>query len=193
MSTLWSGRFPGAPDEDVFRFGASFRFDRRLFEDDVTGSLAWADALWPMRACCRQPRATRSPTVCARCSTTCAPDPALLDANDEDVHSFVERQLVARVGEAGKRLHTGRSRNEQVALDMRLYLRRRIPALQALAVRAIAACVSQRLAGRRRADAGLHAPAARAADSRHALLAGARERRSGATTCASARPATRPG
>ena len=52
-------------------------------------------------------------------------------ASDEDVHSFVERELVARVGDAGRRLHTGRSRNEQVSVDTRLYLRRRIPALQA--------------------------------------------------------------
>jgi argininosuccinate lyase len=48
-------------------------------------------------------------------------------APDEDVHSFVERELVARIGDAGKRLHTGRSRNEQVSVDFRLYLRRRIP------------------------------------------------------------------
>ena len=49
---------------------------------------------------------------------------------DEDVHAFVERELVARIGDAGRRLHTGRSRNEQVAVDLRLYLKRRIPALQ---------------------------------------------------------------
>jgi argininosuccinate lyase len=59
-------------------------------------------------------------------------DPTRLDrADDEDVHSFVERELVERIGEAGKRLHTGRSRNEQVSLDFRLYLRRRIPAVEA--------------------------------------------------------------
>ena len=64
-------------------------------------------------------------------------------ANDEDVHSFVERELVARVGDAGRRLHTGRSRNEQVALDLRLYMKRRVPVLQ----RAIAALV-EALVGR---------------------------------------------
>ncbi len=57
-------------------------------------------------------------------------DPAFVAGPDEDVHSFVERQLVERVGDAGRRLHTGRSRNEQVSLDLRLYLRRRIPLLQ---------------------------------------------------------------
>src|SRR6476469_9235266 len=71
-------------------------------------------------------------------------NPAFVDGPDEDVHSFVERLLVERLGDAGRRLHTGRSRNEQVSLDLRLYLRRRIPILQraiagvidALAVRA---------------------------------------------------------
>ena len=64
-------------------------------------------------------------------------NPAFVSGDDEDVHSFVERQLVKRVGDAGRRLHTGRSRNEQVSLDLRLYLRRRIPLLQ----RAVAAVV----------------------------------------------------
>src|SRR5690606_15942382 len=58
-------------------------------------------------------------------------EPALIvDADDEDVHSFVERELVARLGDTGRRLHTGRSRNEQVSLDFRLYLMRRIPEVQ---------------------------------------------------------------
>ena len=90
---------------------------------------------------------------------------------DEDVHAFVERELVARVGDAGRRLHTGRSRNEQVAVDLRLYLKRRVPTLQ----RAIAALASAlaRSGGcrRRRADAVLHPHAPRAADPRVALLA----------------------
>src|SRR4029077_15702976 len=64
-------------------------------------------------------------------------NPAFVDGPDEDVHSFVERLLVEKLGDAGRRLHTGRSRNEQVSLDLRLYLRRRIPLLQ----RAVAAVV----------------------------------------------------
>ena len=65
-----------------------------------------------------------------RSSSAAARDPAFVDGPDEDVHSFVERLLVERLGDAGRRLHTGRSRNEQVSLDLRLYLRRRIPLLQ---------------------------------------------------------------
>jgi argininosuccinate lyase len=133
VTHLWSGRFDEAPDQSLLQFGSSFAFDRRLFEDDVRGSLAWAaalavaDVLNPADA-----DAIRSglEEILQRGRT----DPAFFDseeaAADEDVHSFVERELVLRVGEAGRRLHTGRSRNEQVALDLRLYLKRRIPVAQ---------------------------------------------------------------
>src|SRR6185369_14542924 len=70
-------------------------------------------------------------------------DPSFVSGDDEDVHSFVERQLVERVGDAGKRLHTGRSRNEQVSLDLRLYLRRRIPLLQRAVAGVIDAIAAQ--------------------------------------------------
>src|SRR5918993_3777921 len=136
MSTLWSGRFTNAPDHDVFAFGASFAFDRRLFEDDVEGSRAWSEAL--LRAgvlsADEQQALDRALTELIEAATA---DPAFVSGADEDVHSFVERQLVERVGATGKRLHTGRSRNEQVSLDLRLYLRRRIRVLQ----RALAALI----------------------------------------------------
>jgi len=70
-------------------------------------------------------------------------DPAILAGTDEDIHAFVERLLVERVGNAGKRLHTGRSRNEQVSLDLRLYLKRRIPLMMARLRRLVAALASQ--------------------------------------------------
>jgi argininosuccinate lyase len=70
-------------------------------------------------------------------------EPGWVNGPDEDIHSFVERQLVARIGDAGRRLHTGRSRNEQVSVDLRLYLRRRIPLLQAGLRAAIAALTDQ--------------------------------------------------
>jgi argininosuccinate lyase len=131
MAHLWSGRFAGDPDAELFAWGSSFRIDKRLFEDDVRGSRAWAAGM-------------------ARAGVLSAADAAAIDKGlaeilqkglddpgfvtpehgDEDVHAFVERELIARIGEAGRRLHTGRSRNEQVAVDLRLYLKRRIPEIQ---------------------------------------------------------------
>ena len=138
MAHLWSGRFAGDPDAELFAWGSSFRFDRRLFEDDVRGSRAWAAGL------------ARAGVLSAADAESIdrglreilekgAADPSFVsdEHGDEDVHAFVERELVARIGDAGRRLHTGRSRNEQVAVDLRLYLKRRIPVIQ----RGIAAAV----------------------------------------------------
>jgi argininosuccinate lyase len=136
VTTLWSGRFDTAPDAAAFEFGASFRFDRRLFEDDVTGSIAWARAL-ARAGVLPQDEARQIEAVLAEMLERGRTDPSFVDGPDEDVHTFVERLLVERMGDSGRRLHTGRSRNEQVSLDLRLYLRRRIPALQ----RAIAGVV----------------------------------------------------
>jgi argininosuccinate lyase len=141
MTNLWSGRFDAAPDTAAFEFGASFRFDRRLFEDDVTGSLAWARALNRAGVLPRD-EATQIDSALTDLLERGRSDPTFVSGADEDVHSFVERLLVERLGDAGRRLHTGRSRNEQVSLDLRLYLRRRIPLLQqgvAAVVEALAA------------------------------------------------------
>ncbi len=88
-------------------------------------------------------------------------DPAWVAGDDEDIHAFVERQLVALIGDDGRRLHTGRSRNEQVSLDFRLYLRRRIPLLQAACARRRRRPGRSGRPGRRGADAGLHPHAPR--------------------------------
>jgi argininosuccinate lyase len=139
---LWSGRFDAAPDPAAFDFGVSFSFDRRLFEDDVTGSLAWAEGL----AAAGVLEAKDAAAIRAGLTDILEQgrrDPSWVSGPDEDIHSFVERQLVARIGDAGRRLHTGRSRNEQVSVDLRLYLRRRIPLLQAGLRGAIAAFVDQ--------------------------------------------------
>ncbi|MDP9323097.1 MAG: lyase family protein, partial [Acidobacteriota bacterium] len=133
MAHLWSGRFAGDPDAALFEFGRSFSFDRRLFDDDVTGSLAWADALEKAGVLTAADR-SRIRTALEEIAARGKSDPQFFVSEearrDEDVHSFVERELVARVGDAGRRLHTGRSRNEQVSVDLRLYLKRRIPEVQ---------------------------------------------------------------
>ena len=140
--TLWSGRFDTAPDSAAFDFGLSFAFDRLLFEDDVTGSIAWAEVL----AAAGVLSADDAHAILGGLRAILEEgrrDPASVSGPDEDVHSFVERRLAERIGDAGHRLHTGRSRNEQVSLDLRLYLRRRIPALQAATARLVAACADQ--------------------------------------------------
>jgi argininosuccinate lyase len=146
MAHLWSGRFEGDPDAELFAFGASFRFDRRLFEDDVRGSLAWAEGLeraGVISASDGSAIRKALEEILARGSS----DPHFFETDtaqrDEDVHAFVERELSERVGDAGRRLHTGRSRNEQVAVDLRLYLKRRVPQLQQR-IRTLIAGLSER-------------------------------------------------
>ena len=137
--TLWSGRFDTEPDPAAFDFGISFGFDRALFEDDVTGSLAWAEALGAAGVLSADD--TRAIVEGLRVILEQGRrDPAWVAGPYEDVHSFVERKLVERIGDAGRRLHTGRSRNEQVSLDLRLYLRRRIPVLQQAIAALVSAC-----------------------------------------------------
>ncbi|CAN5794714.1 argininosuccinate lyase [soil metagenome] len=142
MAHLWSGRFEGDPDQTLMDFGASFGFDRRLFEDDVTGSVAWAEALKQAGVLTGEDASTITAAL-EEIRTRGKSDAAFFSSpdavSDEDVHSFVERELVSRVGEAGRRLHTGRSRNEQVAVDLRLYLKRKVPAMQRTIARLVGA------------------------------------------------------
>jgi argininosuccinate lyase len=142
MTTLWSGRFDAAPDSATFEWGSSFSFDRRLYEDDVTGSIAWARAL-AKGGVLAADEAKQIEAALADLLQQGRANPAFVDGPDEDVHSFVERKLVERLGDAGRRLHTGRSRNEQVSLDLRLYLRRRIPALQRAVAGVVEALAAQ--------------------------------------------------
>jgi argininosuccinate lyase len=145
MAHLWSGRFEGDPDAALFEFGASFRFDKRLFQDDVRGSLAWADALEHAGVLTAADAAAISKGLHEILAA--GNDPAFFQTpaalSDEDVHAFVERELVQRIGDAGRRLHTGRSRNEQVAVDLRLYLKRQVPALQQSIVSLVAVLLDQ--------------------------------------------------
>src|SRR5688572_27303706 len=140
--TLWSGRFDTAPDPAAFDFGISFGVDRALFEDDVTGSLAWAEALAAAGVLSSEDARAITSGLQAILEEG-RRDPSFVDGPDEDVHSFVERKLVERIGDAGRRLHTGRSRNEQVSLDLRLYVRRRVPELQALVASLVSALADQ--------------------------------------------------
>src|SRR3989304_7307709 len=118
MGHLWSGRFAGGPDAALVEFGASFPFGRRWFEDDVAGSLAWAEAL-ERAGVLGSADAGLIRVALGEMLARGRSDPAffLTEAarGDEDVHSFVERELVARIGEPGRRLPTGRPRHQQGA------------------------------------------------------------------------------
>ena len=125
----WSGRFSEPVDERVKRFTASVGFDRRLAEQDIAGSLAHARML----AACgiiakRDLKAIERGLESIRREIRGGRFEWSIDA--EDVHLNIERRLVALAGEAGKRLHTGRSRNDQVATDLRLWLRGEIDAIR---------------------------------------------------------------
>jgi argininosuccinate lyase len=136
MTTLWSGRFGTPPDAAAFEFGRSLPVDRRLFEDDVVGSSAWARALVRAGVIAADDGLKIEQTL-SDVLELGRSEPTVLNGPDEDIHTFVERMLVERLGDTGRRLHTGRSRNEQVSLDLRLYLRRRIPTV----LRGVEACI----------------------------------------------------
>jgi argininosuccinate lyase len=129
---LWGGRFTGEADAEFARFNASFRFDRRLLEADIEGSRAQAEALQAAGILSREEVeriAKGLDEILSRARTNAA----YLDSRDsEDVHSFVEAEMVAIIGDAGYKLHTGRSRNDQVATDLRLFLRGEIDQMLAI-------------------------------------------------------------
>ena len=109
MAHLWSGRFAGDPDAELFAFGSSFRFDRRLFEDDVRGSRRVGGGARARRRAVggrrRGDRRRPAQILAARAGRSRLRQRTA--HGDEDVHAFVERELVARIGDAGRRLHTG--------------------------------------------------------------------------------------
>ncbi len=132
MSPLWGGRFTGANDPLMARFNASLPFDWRLWDVDITGSIAWARAITRAGLLTVDER-DQIIAGLAALRGELAPDPAaaFAAASDEDIHSYVERRLTERIGAAAGKLHTGRSRNDQVATDVRLWLRGQIDALDA--------------------------------------------------------------
>ena len=126
---LWGGRFEGKTDPGFADFNNSFRFDRRLFEVDVIASIAYCAAL-ETAAVLRPEEGMQIRTALDTIITTGRQDAAYFnDSAAEDVHSFVEARLVALTGDVGRKLHTGRSRNDQVATDFRLWMRNSIDEL----------------------------------------------------------------
>ena len=122
MEKMWAGRFSKALDKKADDFNSSISFDSRMYKQDITGSIAHASML-----------AKQGIIGAEDCEKIIAGLGGILsdiedgslefDMNCEDIHMFVEAELTKRIGDAGKKLHTARSRNDQVALDIRLYLR----------------------------------------------------------------------
>ncbi len=122
---MWAGRFAKDTDSSVNDFNSSLPFDKRMYKDDITGSIAHVTMLSECGIISKEDSAV----IAAALSDILADiesDKISLDSDAEDIHMFVEQILTERIGDTGKRLHTARSRNDQVALDIRLYLRREI-------------------------------------------------------------------
>ncbi|MCM1040485.1 MAG: argininosuccinate lyase [Roseburia sp.] len=131
MAQLWGGRFTGKTDELVYEFNASVSFDQRFFMQDIEGSIAHAVMLEKQGILTKE---EKDGIVKGLTGIREDVEKGLLQITEEyeDIHSFVEANLIKRIGEAGKKLHTGRSRNDQVALDMRLYTRQEVLAVDEL-------------------------------------------------------------
>lgn len=125
MAQLWGGRFTKETDRMVYDFNASIRFDRRLFRQDIEGSMAHVKMLAKQGILTEAERDAISEGLTGIKEDVEA-GKLLISEKYEDIHSFVEACLIERIGDAGKKLHTGRSRNDQVALDMRLYTREQV-------------------------------------------------------------------
>ena len=115
---LWGGRFETGPSEVFERFSGSLHFDRRLLDADIRGSQAFARALEDIGILTADERGRIFDAL-----IEIRKEPVPLDADDEDIHTFVIRKLKERAGDVADKIHTGRSRNEQVSLDTRLWLR----------------------------------------------------------------------
>lgn len=122
MAQLWGGRFTKSTDQMVYDFNASISFDKKLFAQDVRGSRAHVKMLAAVGVITED---ERDQILAGLDSIEADVNSGALEITSEyeDVHSFVEANLIDRIGDAGKKLHTGRSRNDQVALDMKLYTR----------------------------------------------------------------------
>ena len=131
MAQLWGGRFTHQTDKLAYDFNASISFDRRLYRQDIRGSIAHVKMLAKQGVLTD---AERDQIVDGLNGILADVESGKLDITDqyEDIHSFVEANLIDRIGDVGKKLHTGRSRNDQVALDMKLYTRDEIDELNKL-------------------------------------------------------------
>ena len=131
MAQLWGGRFTKETDQLVYNFNASISFDKKLYAQDIRGSIAHVMMLAKQEILTE---AEKQQIIEGLEGILDVVEKGKLEITDkyEDIHSFVEANLIDRIGDAGKKLHTGRSRNDQVALDMKLYTRDEIAQIDQL-------------------------------------------------------------
>ena len=128
---LWSGRFSKDIDQTANDFNQSISFDKRLYADDISGSIAHVHML----AKCKiitEPEAEAIASELKKIKSDIESGALDFDKNAEDIHMFIETVLTERIGDIGKKLHTARSRNDQIALDIRMYLKRQIVEIKQL-------------------------------------------------------------
>jgi len=126
---LWAGRLANKPDEEAFAFQASINVDKRLVFDDIQGSKAHA-AMLGKQGIIPKTSASQIAKELDAIAAEIKSGKLSIDTTQEDIHSFLENVLTERLGDTGKMVHAGRSRNDQVAVDFRLYLKRAVPQLQ---------------------------------------------------------------
>ena len=122
MAKMWEGRTSGVTSKLADDFNSSISFDSKMYKQDITGSMAHASMLAAQKIISNE-----DAEKIIDCLETILADiesgKLLIDETAEDIHMFVEQVLTERIGDTGKKLHTARSRNDQVALDLRMYLR----------------------------------------------------------------------
>ncbi|CAG8999148.1 MAG: Argininosuccinate lyase [Candidatus Celerinatantimonas neptuna] len=121
---LWGGRFSQAADDRFKQFNDSLRFDYRLAEQDIIGSIAWSKELVSVGVLTENEQLQLEQALGELANLVSENPQQILGSDAEDIHSWVESQLIQRVGDLGKKLHTGRSRNDQVATDLKLWCKK---------------------------------------------------------------------
>ncbi len=142
MAKLWAGRTDGNTSELADEFNSSFGFDRKLYKEDITGSIAHA-AMLGKTGILEMSEVEAIQAGLKGILSDIEEGKLSFDVPAEDIHMFIEDELTRRIGDAGKRLHTARSRNDQVALDFRMWTRSELETLRSLALDVIAAIVDK--------------------------------------------------
>lgn len=163
MAQLWGGRFTKQTDKLVYNFNASISFDQKFYKQDIEGSIAHVRMLGKQGILTGEEM--QAIVACLKEILADVEAGRLVITDEyEDIHSFVEANLIDRLGDTGKKLHTGRSRNDQVALDMRLYTREELLHVDALLKELLGHDIAYHGAEYGDDHAGFHTPAESSAD-----------------------------